>query len=646
MPKRVLDLFVEFRCLTNGLPLAKGKGLLGALAYYGLAGIDAGEKEDMRQLAIRGGPFTDRERQDLLAYCQTDVDALAVLLPAMLPQIDLPRALLRGRYMVAAARMEWNGIPIDTETLSDLREHWGTIKARLICAVDATYGIYVPTGRRELDPESLFGSVILEAAKAGGVDPYRLAEAADFLWREERETNKEVFEARKAARQVTGLTHAKINRWEDSGHDYTDYPGLDLVARELARVHPALGIGPGYTIEGGVDDTDYRGPLWQALRDHDEKYRPKHHPEILRRAVDMVLEAGGEEYFGPLTFSTKRFENYLIRTGIPWPKLPGGELSLEDDVFELMAKVYPKEIGPIRELRHVLSQMRLWQIWVGVDGRNRTILSAFAAKTGRNQPSNSRFIFGPSKWFRSLIKPGPGRAVAYCDWSAQELGIAAKLSGDEVMMAAYACGDPYIFLAQRFGVVPPGATKETHREIREQFKTLSLGVLYGLSEWGLSRRLNEPLYRGRLLLQMHKETFRRFWEWSEQVEMDVMLTNLQRTVFGWTYRVGQDVNPRSFRNFPMQGNGAEMMRLACCLATERGIKVCAPVHDAILVEGSADEINDVVEQTKAAMKEASEIVLDGFGLRVGAEIVRYPDRVHRRARQKDVGDGFSAIKPV
>ena len=40
-------------------------------------------------------------------------------------------------------------------------------------------------------------------------------------------------------------------------------------------------------------------------------------------------------------------------------------------------------------------------------------------------------------------------------------------------------------------------------------------------------------------------------------------------------------------NFPMQANGAEMLRLACCLATERGIAVCAPVHDALLIEAPA-----------------------------------------------------------
>jgi hypothetical protein len=84
---------------------------LGALTYHGLDALTATEKKDMRQLAIGGGPYTRDECAALLDYCQSDVDSLARLLPAMLPRLDLPRALLRGRYMAAAARMEWNGVP-------------------------------------------------------------------------------------------------------------------------------------------------------------------------------------------------------------------------------------------------------------------------------------------------------------------------------------------------------------------------------------------------------------------------------------------------------------------------------------------------------------------------------------------------------
>ena len=76
----------------------------------------------------------------------------------------------------------------------------------------------------------------------------------------------------------------------------------------------------------------------------------------------------------------------------------------------------------------------------------------------------------------------------------------------------------------------------------------------------------------------------------------------------------------------MQANGAEMLRLACCLATERGIPVCAPVHDAILIEADEGKLDETIEAAKGAMAEASWIVLVGFELGTDAKIVRYPDR--------------------
>jgi DNA polymerase I len=86
------------------------------------------------------------------------------------------------------------------------------------------------------------------------------------------------------------------------------------------------------------------------------------------------------------------------------------------------------------------------------------------------------------------------------------------------------------------------------------------------------------------------------------------------------------MNARSIRNFPMQANGAEMLRLACCLATERGITVCAPVHDAVLIEAPLDDLESAVSRTQEAMTEASKIVLRGFPLRSEARIIRHPER--------------------
>jgi DNA polymerase-1 len=88
MPTRILDLYAEFRCITSGLNRPNGSGLLGALSYFGLDALDAVEKDAMRQLVIRGGPWTDDEKRSILDYCQSDVDSLVLLFPSQ-PQLVL-----------------------------------------------------------------------------------------------------------------------------------------------------------------------------------------------------------------------------------------------------------------------------------------------------------------------------------------------------------------------------------------------------------------------------------------------------------------------------------------------------------------------------------------------------------------------------
>jgi len=470
VPERLLDLFTEFRNQTNGIPTVSGAGLLGALAHFGLDSIGTIEKDEMRDLILGGGPWSDAERKAILDYCESDVEALARLLPAMLPQIDLPRALLRGRYMAAAARIERNGVPIDVDTLELLRQHWSNIQDQLIAEMDRDYG---------------------------------------------------VFEGR--------------------------------------------------------------------------------------------------------TFKASRFAELLTRTNIPWPRLDSGRLDLGDDTFREMARAYPM-VAPLHELRSALSQMRLSDLQVGKDGRNRTMLSAFRARTGRNQPSNTKFIFGPSVWLRGLIQPRPGCGIAYIDWAQQEFGIAAALSGDPLMMAAYRSGDPYLAFAKQAGAAPSDATKTSHKAVRDQFKSTVLAVQYGMGADALARRIGQPPIRARELLRLHRETYRVFWRWSDAAVDYAMLNGSVHTVFGWRVQVPPISNPRSLSNFPMQANGAEMLRLACCLATERGIEVCAPVHDAVLICAPLERLDADVARMQDAMREASCIVLAGFELGTDAKIVRYPDR--------------------
>src|SRR3954447_4926089 len=169
---------------------------------------------------------------------RTDVLQAEALLQRMASHIDWPRALWRGRYAAAIARMEHAGVPIDAPLYEQLAAHWPDLKARLVAAVDADFGVYDGT-----------------------------------------------------------------------------------------------------------------------------------------------------------TFKEDRFARWLVQHGIGWPRYPTGRLMLDKNTFRERARAHPA-LGKLQELRRTLGLLRLTDLVVGRDARNRCMLSPFATVTGRNAPSNTKFIFG------------------------------------------------------------------------------------------------------------------------------------------------------------------------------------------------------------------------------------------------------------
>jgi DNA polymerase I-like protein with 3'-5' exonuclease and polymerase domains len=227
---------------------------------------------------------------------------------------------------------------------------------------------------------------------------------------------------------------------------------------------------------------------------------------------------------------------------------------------------------------------------------------------------------------RGLIRPTTGRALAYVDWSQQEFGIAAALSGDSNMIAAYHSGDAYLAFAKRAGGVPPGATKETHGPQRELYKICVLATQYLMGEASLAASIGQLPIVARHLLRDHREVFPVFWRWADSVAANFSLRRELQTMFGWRLRNNGDGHERTGRNYPMQSTGAEIMRLAACSMTEAGVQVCCPIHDAFLIEAADADIVDVVQAVQAHMVAASRVVLAGFELRSDAKVIRYPDR--------------------
>lgn len=341
----------------------------------------------------------------------------------------------------------------------------------------------------------------------------------------------------------------------------------------------------------------------------------------------QLIEAVDREFgvFEGETFSMAKFEAYLAGRRIAWPRTPSGRLELADKTFKARAELHP-ELQPLRQLRETLGALKLFDLEVGEDGRNRTILGAFGSKTGRNQPSNTKGIFGPSNWVRHLIKPEPGMALAYIDFEQQEFAAAAALSGDTAMLEAYRSSDPYLAFARMAGAVPPDATKQSHPVERERFKVCALAVQYGQGAESLAASLNLPTAYGRDLLGQHKRTFPRFWRWVADVAATAAARRRLVAAFGWQLNVTSDTRSTTLQNWPCQAAGAEMLRLAIIAVVERGVRVCCPVHDALLIEAPEGEIEKAVAVTSEQMTHASRIVLGGEPVRTDAKIIRWPER--------------------
>jgi hypothetical protein len=487
VPPCILDLFPEFLRTRNGHPCGYYKsGLLDALAFFGEPAMGATEKDAMRQLAIRGAPFTPEERRDLIDYCALDVDATLRLLKRMwfAARLDhrkvFGQALWRGCYMGAVAVMRAIGVPID-----------------------------MPLLRRFAD---------------------------------------------------CFLTH-----------------GVELKEALIAR------LGAPYGCYAGC------------------------------------------------SFNMRLFRKYLHEQGLLslWPRIEDNDvLSLDKEHFSEMAKLFPR-LQPLHELRQTLKQLSRIDFEIGSDGRNRVHLAPFRAKTSRNAPSNSRFIFGPSKAFRNLIRAPSGYGLASLDWSSQEIGVAAAIYHDDALWEACASGDPYLAFGKKIGRIASDVTTEQAKAnpglnaLRQAFKAVVLGVLYGMSVFGLARRLRVSEDEAGTLMRQHKRLYPCFWKGAMRSVDAAMLGEPLTTRLGWTlhYPVNSMVtaSPRTAMNFPVQGNAAEMMRYAAILAIAAGIAVCAPIHDAFLIEARTEAIRDEAERLGAIMSAAGEAVL-GPGYCIKADI--------------------------
>jgi hypothetical protein len=158
LPVNVIDLWVEYRNLTNGLLDNQGEKLeTSLLEACHASGIwdttPEAEKEASRERIIAGFPFSNEEMRHIVDYCGGDVRMTKDLALKLVPRIhNLPQALHRGRCMKGVVCMEWNGTPVNVPVYERLRANSAELQRRVVRNFESEYNLGIFTFDKKGDP--------------------------------------------------------------------------------------------------------------------------------------------------------------------------------------------------------------------------------------------------------------------------------------------------------------------------------------------------------------------------------------------------------------------------------------------------------------------------------------------------------------
>ena len=174
--------------------------------------------------------------------------------------------------------------------------------------------------------------------------------------------------------------------------------------------------------------------------------------------------------------------------------------------------------------------------------------------------------------------------------------------------------------------MPPS---KSHKDFRDRIlKPFNLSVNYGSGAAGIASRLRVSIeYAQYVLLDGHRSLFADYWQWVDGYLDTVTANGITHTALGWPLHITADTKLRSLQNHPVQSAGADILRMAFIGLVAQGVRVCAPVHDAVLTECREAELTTHLPLVSRIMREAAELVL-GHEIPVDHQVVRYPNHYY------------------
>lgn len=341
---------------------------------------------------------------------------------------------------------------------------------------------------------------------------------------------------------------------------------------------------------------------------------------ILSELTDKIYAAAGTTFN---IASPKQLGEVLFdRLGLKHGKKTKTGYSVSEDVLTGLAEAHPV-VKYVLEWRHYAKLLGTYV--TGMQplvnrGRIHTEFNQCVTATGRLSSMNPNLQNIPvrgeeAKDVKSAFVASEGCVLVSADYSQIELRMLAHLSGDEKLIEAYNNSeDIHALTASRILGIPQSEVTPAQRR---DAKAVNFGIIYGMSDYGLSENISVPVYKAKEFIEKYFATYPKVREYMDanvafarEHGYSVTMLGRRRNLKDITSSnyLTRSAAERMAMNTPLQGSAADVVKLAM-LAVEKRLagmksKMILQIHDELIVDAAEAEADEIVRILKEEMENA------------------------------------------
>lgn len=342
--------------------------------------------------------------------------------------------------------------------------------------------------------------------------------------------------------------------------------------------------------------------------------------ELQDKSAKRILQLYGGEFNlnSPKQLAKALFEDL----GIPYPGKP--PYSTKAEILQKLSGSY--EI--VDELLKYRFNSKLKSTFIDglraalhPDGTVHTSFNQMTTATGRLSSTEPNLQNIPArteegKLLRSMFVAKPGRVLIDADYSQIELKLLAHFSGDKKLIDAFNNGGDVhtSTAAEVFGIPVDQVTPELRRDA----KAVNFGIVYGISNYGLSQNIHIPPKKAKAYIDRYFERFPKVKEYLDGLIASAKARGYAVTAFNRRRAIPElnsakyterQFGERVAMNMPLQGTAADIIKIAMnrVFARLNGMraKLILQVHDELIVDAPQDEADEVVKLLREEMENAA-----------------------------------------